>query len=109
MHEPELVICDIGNRSQSVRTGPIRLSGIGVERTRSSDSEGTVPRRLSRELERSLITIRVVKERLRGMPHVLEEYMFMRERYSLVAAMVTMIIPGLWVFCIVVKSRERNQ
>ena len=37
------------------------------------------------------------------MPHVLEEYMFMKERYSLVAQIVTMIIPGLWVICVVVE------
>ena len=40
------------------------------------------------------------------MPHVSEGYMFMKERYSLVAQVVTMIIPGLWVICVVVERRN---
>jgi hypothetical protein len=32
--------------------------------------------------------------------------MFVRERYSLVAEIVTMTIPGLWVICVVVERKE---
>ena len=42
------------------------------------------------------------------MPHVSEECMFMKERYSLVAAMISMIIPGLWVICVVVERRNES-
>ena len=35
------------------------------------------------------------------MPYISEEKMFVRERYSLVATIVTMIILGVWVICVV--------
>jgi hypothetical protein len=35
------------------------------------------------------------------MPYISEEKMFVRERYSLVAAIVTMIILGVWGICVV--------
>ena len=42
------------------------------------------------------------------MPYMLEEQKFVRERYSLVAAIVTMIVLGIWVICVVVERRKES-
>jgi hypothetical protein len=39
---------------------------------------------------------------------MLEELKFARERYTLVAAIVTIIVLGLWVICVVVKGRKES-
>ena len=58
MYELGRLICDIGNRSPSVRTDPsIRLSGMGPLRTRSSDTERLVLREDSSDLKRLPTTI----------------------------------------------------
>jgi len=40
------------------------------------------------------------------MPYLLAQLKFVRERYTLVAAIVTMIIPGVWVIWFVVERRK---
>ena len=40
------------------------------------------------------------------MPYPLAK--FVRERYTLVAAIVTMIILGVWVICVVVERRKKS-
>ena len=41
-----------------------------------------------------------------GLPYISEEKRFIRERYILVAAIVTMIILGVWCNCVVETRKE---
>jgi hypothetical protein len=40
------------------------------------------------------------------MPYTVEEQIFVRERYILVAAIVTMIILGVWGICVAERRKE---
>jgi hypothetical protein len=42
------------------------------------------------------------------MLYMLEELKFARERYTLVAAIVTMIVLGIWVICVVIKRCKES-
>jgi hypothetical protein len=68
---------------------------------------GIVPGETSCELEQLSIAISVVEETIRVMPYISEEPKFIRERYILVAEIVTMIILGSWGICVAEGIRNR--
>jgi hypothetical protein len=107
MYEPPRVICDVGYRSNSVCTvTSIRLSGMGPERTRISDTAGPATRGESCELERLSTAISVVEEKIRGMPYTSREPKFARERYILVVVIVAATKQGAWNICVAERHKE---
>jgi len=55
---------------------------------------------------RTRTIISVVEDTIRVMPYISEEPKFIRERYILVAAIVTMTILGNWGICVVERRKE---
>ena len=81
---------------------------MGTERDHISDTAFPLPLGISCVLERLSTTISVVEERIRGNALHIGRVEFVRERYTLVAAIVTMIILGVWIIC-VVEDGLRNR
>jgi hypothetical protein len=79
-------------------------------RTRTSDGVRPVPWGDLNELELLWSTISVIEERMgsRRTPYMLAELKSERERYTLVAAIVTITVLGLWVICFVVERRTKS-
>jgi hypothetical protein len=81
---------------------------MGPVRTRTSDTERPAPGGDLSELELLSTTISVVEERMGRIPYMLGELKSERERYTLVAAIVAMIVLGTWVICVVVERRKAS-
>jgi hypothetical protein len=75
-------------------------------RTNGPGTAGPVALGISCNLERLSTTISVVEEGMRGVPYILEEPKITRSRCILVAAIVTMIILGIVVICVVEGRME---